>query len=123
LRNGQFLVVTSGGRCQLLDPQGRELKSVQIGNVYSIGGNVELLPNGRILAPLYNMKTVAEFDWNGSQHWSAQITGRPMSATRLANGNTLITCSLDYRIVEIDPSGKEVWSCATEGRPFRARRR
>lgn len=123
LRNGQFLVVTTAGRCMLLDPQGRELKGFQMGPVYSLGGAVEMLPNGRILAALYTQGQVAEFDWNGHQKWTAKVTGRPVAATRLANGHTLITCSLDYRIVELDAQGREVWSYNPEGRPYRARRR
>lgn len=123
LRNGQMAVATSGGRCHLLDPQGRELKSFAMGgSPYALGGSLEILPNGRILVALYNVQTVAEFDWAGNKLWQATVN-RPVSATRLANGNTLVTCSLDYRVVEIDPQGKEVWSYQTEGRPFRARRR
>jgi hypothetical protein len=123
LRNGQMVVVNSGGRCVLLDPQGRELKGFQLGNIYTLGGNIEVLPNGRILAPLYTQQCVAEFDWNGNKLWHANVA-RPISATRLSNGNTLVTCSIDYRVVEIDANGKEVWSYSTDGsRPFRARRR
>lgn len=123
LRNGQMVVATSGGRCQLLDPTGRELKGFGMGgSVYTLGGSIEVLPNGRILVPLYNVNTVVEFDWQGNKLWQASVN-RPCSASRLPNGNTLVTCSLDYRVLEIDPQGKEVWSYQTEGRPFRARRR
>lgn len=122
LRNGQMVVVTGGGRCHLLDAQGAELKSFQMSPIYTLGGNVEVLPNGRILAPQYSQNAVVEFDWQGNKHWQAHIP-RPISATRLSNGHTLVTCSLDYRVVELDSSGKEVWSYQTEGRPFRARRR
>ena len=123
LRNGQIAVVTTGGRCQLLDIKGRELKSFQMGGaVYTLGGNIDVLPNGRILTPLNNLNRVVEFDWAGNKHWEA-IVSRPVSATRLSNGHTLVTCSLDYRVIELDAQGKEVWSYHTEGRPFRARRR
>ncbi len=122
-RNGEIAVATSGGRCQLLDPQGRELKSFMLGGaIYSLGGQIEVLPNGRVLVPLYNNQAVVEFDWEGKRHWQINVP-TPVSATRLSNGNTLVTCSLSYRIVEFDPMGREVWSLQTEGRPFRARRR
>jgi hypothetical protein len=123
LRNGQIAVTTSGGLCQLLDPQGRELKSFQMGgSIYTLGGNIEVLPNGRILAPLYNLSSVVEFDWAGSKLWQANVN-RPTSVSRLTNGHSLVTCMLDNRVIEIDQNGKEVWSFQTEGRPTRARRR
>jgi HEAT repeat protein len=123
LRNGQIAVVTSGGKCQLLDAKGQELKSFLMGGViYVMGGNIDILPNGKVLAPLYNLNTIVEFDWAGNKHWQANIN-RPTSVSRLANGNTLVTCSFDSRVVELDRNGAEVWSYRTEGRPFRARRR
>src|SRR5262249_39892026 len=101
LRNGQFAVTTSGRRCQLLDPQGRELKGLHMGGaVYTLGGNIEVLPNGRVLVPLYNQQAVVEFDWEGNKLWQASIN-RPISVSRLPDGNTLVTCSIDYRVVEI----------------------
>jgi outer membrane protein assembly factor BamB len=122
-RNGQMALITSGGRCALLDSKGTEVKSFQLAGVsFPLGASIEFLPNGRLLVPLYNQQSVAEFDWTGVKHWSARIN-RPTSATRLRNGHTLVTCSLDYRIVELDANGNEVWSYRTDGRPYRARRR
>ena len=77
LRNGQMVVVTTGGRCHLLDPQGRELKGCQVGTVYAMGGNVEILPNRRILVPQYSQNCIAEFDWQGNKLWQARVIGRP----------------------------------------------
>jgi hypothetical protein len=124
LRNGQVAVATSDGRCRLLDPQGRELKSMQIGPIYVMGGSIEVLPNGRVLAPLYSQNMVAELDWTGAKLWQAQVT-RPTSATRLPNGNTLVSCGMTMpgRVLEIDKNGKELWNLAVEGRYVRARRR
>ena len=123
LRNGQMVVVHSGGRCTLLDPKGTELKAIQLGgNIYTMGGNIEVLPNGRVLAPLYTQNSIVEFDWNGNKLWQAKVN-RPTAITRLSNGHTLVTCGLDSRVLEIDQSGKEVWSVQTDGRPFSARRR
>jgi hypothetical protein len=122
LRNGQMAVISSGGVCQLLDPTGKELKRIQVGNIYSLGGNIEVLPNGRILVALYSQNVIAEFDWTGKMLWQAPVE-RPVSVTRLANGHTLVTTSINYRVVELDVDGDEVWSYPTDGRPFRARRR
>jgi hypothetical protein len=123
LRNGQIAVVTVGGKCQLLDPHGRELKSFIVGgSIYALGGNLEVLANGRILVPIYNLSAVVEFDWAGNKLWEAKVN-RPTSVSRLGNGHTLVTCLFDQRVVEIDQNGKEVWSFETEGRATRARRR
>ncbi len=124
-RNGQIAVMLTGGVCQLLDPQGKELKrcTVGAGVVNLIGSNFELLPNGRLLVPLYTQQQIAEFDWAGNKLWQAPAP-RPLSVTRLPNGNTLVACSMiPYRVVEIDREGKEVWSYQTDGRPYRARGR
>jgi hypothetical protein len=121
LHNGQMVVVTTGGRCHLLDPKGQELKSFQMGRIYTLGGNVEVLPNGRILAPLYSDNCIVEFDWQGTKHWQAQVMN-PVSVTRLGNGNTLVVCTFQNRVVEIGTDGKEAWNYQTD-RPYRARRR
>lgn len=123
-RNGQMVVLSTNGVCQLLDADGKELKRFNTGNNASvIGANIEVLPNGNVLIPLYTQQIVAEFDWTGAKVWQAQ-TQRPLSVTRLSNGNTLVTTSLTpYRLIEIDRNGQEVWSMNTEGRALRARRR
>jgi hypothetical protein len=123
LRGGQVAYVSSGGRCVLIDAQGRELKAFEMGaTVTAVGSNLEVLPNGRILVPLYSQKQVAEFDWDGRKLWWATIQ-MPISVSRLTNGNTLVTCAVPQRVVELDREGKEVWSLTTDGRPYRARRR
>ncbi len=125
LRNGQIAVATTDGRCRLLDPQGKELKSFQIGPIYVMGGSIEVLPNGRILAPQYTSNSVVEFDWSGAKLWQAQVANRPTTASRLANGSTLVTCgaTMPGRVLEIDKNGTEVWSHVVDGRAVRARRR
>jgi hypothetical protein len=51
----------------------------------------------------------------------------PMSAVRLANGNTLVATNVvqnnTQRIAELDRNGKTVWEYKDSGRPWRARRR
>ena len=123
MKNGNIAIITSGGVCQLIDAQGKELKKFNLGATVSLlGSNIEALPNGRILVPLYTQNQIAEYDWTGQKLWQA-TANRPLAVSRLPNGNTLVTCSLDYRVVEINPEGNVVWSYQTEGRPFRARRR
>jgi len=50
-----------------------------------------------------------------SLHW-------PRDADRLANGNTLITDTLNKRIVEIDENGTAVWTYPTDRIPYEADR-
>jgi hypothetical protein len=46
----------------------------------------------------------------------------PRDADRLANGNTLITDSLNKRLVEVNRSGATVWSYNTPEVPYEAER-
>jgi hypothetical protein len=123
LRDGQMVLFTSGGLCQRLDSTGQEVKTFTAGQVYTMGGNIEVLPGNRILAPLYRENRVVEYDFDGNQVWQAAVN-YPTSATRLPNGNTLVVSMTRGQVVEIDREGKEVWSQATPGgRPYRARKR
>lgn len=123
LRDGQTVIFTSGGLCQRLDNRGQEIKTFQAGQVYTMGGNVDVLPGGRILAPLYRENRVVEYDFDGNQVWQATVN-YPTSAVRLPNGHTLVVSMPQQRIVELDRSGKEIEiGPAPGGRPWRARKR
>jgi hypothetical protein len=87
-----------------------------------MGGNVDVLPNGRVLVPQYRDNKVVEYAADGTVVWSAAVPW-PISAVRLANGNTLVVSLLQGRLVELSPAGREVWTQQVEGRPWRARRR
>ena len=64
---------------------------------------------------------VIELDRNGKVHW--QVTVRtPSSASRLPNGNVLVSAMDQRRVVEFNRAGKEVWTRKTDGRPFLVRR-
>ena len=64
---------------------------------------------------------VVEYDADGKVAWQAELQN-PTTATRLANGNTLVASSSQQRLVEINREGKEVWSLDVEGRRSRVRR-
>ncbi len=122
LRDGHMVAILSTGQCHLLDPSGKEVRNFRVGQVYTLGGNIDVLPNGRLLVPLYNEGRVVEIDLLGNVH--AQFACmRPTSAIRLKNGNTLVTQLSGNRVVEVNPQGGEVSSWTTEGRPWRVRRR
>jgi len=46
----------------------------------------------------------------------------PRDADRLANGNTLVTDTLNKRLLEVTPNGTVVWSAATDHIPYEAER-
>lgn len=122
LPNGQMIVVNSAGMVYRLDSTGKQLSSFQAGRVYTLGGNIDVLPNGRILIPMYQVNKVAEYTPDGKVTWEANVQW-PTSVVRLANGNVLVSCMQQQRIVELNRNGQEVWSFNTDGRPWRARRR
>jgi outer membrane protein assembly factor BamB len=115
-------VVISGGTCSWLDTAGKQVKSFPVGLVYTLGGNVDVLPSGRLLVPEYNQNRVAEYDADGKMCWSASVR-LPISATRAANGNTLVVSLAEQRVVELDRDGREVWRYTAPGRTWRARKR
>jgi hypothetical protein len=90
--------------------------------VLSVGTQIDCLPGGHVLVPLYSRNQVVEYDSDGRVVWSALVT-RPNAAQRLPNGNTLICSRISATVVEIDRDGAEVWSYRSSGRPLRAQRR
>ncbi len=122
LRDGHMVAILSTGQCHLLDPAGKEVRNFRVGQVYTLGGNIDILPNGRLLVPLYNESRVVEIDLLGNVHAQFACV-RPTSAIRLKNGNTLVTQLTGNRVLEVNPQGGEVSSWTTEGRPWRVRRR
>jgi hypothetical protein len=122
LNNGDMVVITSSGQLLWLDPLGKERRNFYAGQVYTLGGNVDVLPNGRVLVPQYRNHKVTEYDLSGHVVWEARVQG-PTSAVRLPNGHTLVATMTGQRVLELDQSGREVWQHAADGRPWRARRR
>lgn len=122
LPDGQMVAVTSGGQCHILDPLGREVRRFRVGQVYTLGGNVEILAGGRLLVPLYRENRIVEYDLSGQVRHQTQVN-RPTSATHLESGNLLVTCLGTQRAVELSAEGKEVHSYPTGGRAWRVRRR
>jgi hypothetical protein len=86
--------------------------------------DVQALPNGHLLVTtaVFKVGKVLEVDAAGKTVWEAKVP-RATSATRLANGNTLVTSMVNRRLVQVDAAGKVVWQKATAGRPVRVHRR
>ena len=69
-----------------------------------------MLPNGRVLVPHNQEGKVIEYDRQGKIIWEVRAEA-PIAATRLPNGNTLITSmSPDVGAFEVDRAGAHVWS-------------
>jgi hypothetical protein len=69
------------------------------------------------------MNKVVEFDADGKAVWEASVP-QPVSASRLANGHTLIAShQWPPKVLEVDRSGKVVWEYQPGSRPIRAKRR
>lgn len=122
LSNGDLALITAGGEFQRVNTKSEVVKTFRVGQVYTLGGNLQVLANGRILVPQYRDNKVVEYSPEGKIQWSATLPA-PTSAVRLPNGHTLVVSMPQQCIIEIDHQGREVWSRHTEGRPWRARRR
>ena len=124
LPNGEIAVLTNDARVSRLDASGKELHSFAVSlGTRLFGGRIHMLPSGRVLVPHHSEDKVVEYDGQGKVVWEVAVE-RPVSATRLANGNTLVT-SINPSIgaVEFDRAGNEVWHYRTNTRVTRAIRR
>ncbi len=122
LVNGHIIVIDNAGQLIEIDRNGKKVRSFNAGRVYSLGGTIDVLANGRILIPHYRTNKVVEYTPDGKEVWSVNVT-YPTSAMRLPNGNTLVVSMTKQRVLEFDRNGRQVWQYATKGRPWRARRR
>jgi PQQ-like domain len=68
---------------------------------------VRLLQSGHILAAHLDDDKVAEYDSTGKVTWFYAVL-KPWSASRLKNGNTLITSS-EHHVREVNANGEVVW--------------
>jgi len=77
---------------------------------------VRKLANGHYLVCHEGEAAVREYDAKGKVTWEYAVktaAGEPaavFSASRLANGNTLIGCGNGHRVLEVSPAGNLVWS-------------
>jgi outer membrane protein assembly factor BamB len=122
LPNGQIVYADSGGQIVRLNAAGKEVARFMAGNIYSTGGTLQVLSDGRILVPLYRENKVVEFSPTGNRLWEASVT-YPTSATRLSNGHTLVVSLTQRTVIELNRQGEEIWRYQTEGRPWCAVRR
>jgi HEAT repeat protein len=121
-KDGTIGCIANTGFCIHLDAAGKELKRFRLPNGVATNYN-ELLPGGGCILPLQHMNKVTEYDSEGKAVWEANVM-QPMSATRLANGHTLVTSQQwPAKVIELDRTGKQVAEFTTPNYVLRARRR
>jgi hypothetical protein len=120
--DGGMTFFTNGGQCVRVDRTGKEVKTFPLNAGGSWTSGIDVTAQGRILASNHNLNRVEEYAADGKKTWEAaapQIT----TATRAANGNTVVCSYFNNRIFEMDRNGKVVWEHKDALHPFRARRR
>lgn len=124
LPNGEIATMLVDGRFVRFDAKGQEVHSFPLAiGARLFGGRVHVLPTGRVLIPQNAEGKVSEYDAKGKIVWEVNCE-QPIAATRLPNGNTIIT-SMNPAVgaVEVDRAGTEVWSYHNSTRVTRAIRR
>jgi hypothetical protein len=69
---------------------------------------IRMTAQGTYLLPFLKMNRVVEYDRDWKEIWSYDIS-TPWAATRLHNGNTLITDEKERLVREVSPRGETVW--------------
>ena len=77
---------------------------------------IRMTAAGTYLAPFLKMNKVVEYDKDWKEIWSYDIQS-PWAATRLHNGNTLITDERDKLVREVSPKGETVWQLSQADLP------
>jgi hypothetical protein len=122
MRNGQTAVLDSAGKYLRLDSKGKELRSVQVGQMQGYGAGAQFLPNDHVLMPVMMENKVAEYNGSGKIVWEAHVD-QPCSAHRLPNGNVLVALQNSQKVIEVNRSGKTVWEYKEQFQPHYASRR
>jgi hypothetical protein len=121
MRDGQIILVSTMRQCIRMDTTGKQLKSFPLQMVWQSG--VEILPNGHVIIPVTWMNRVQEYDAEGKSVWEITAT-QPSCATRLRNGNALISPQQwPAKVIETDPAGKQVSEISVPNFAYRIRTR
>jgi outer membrane protein assembly factor BamB len=121
LRNGDFALVTTGGRFLRCTSAGKEILNFSVA-VSTNGGRIEVTPEGHVIVPEMASNRVVEYDSSGKRVWECTAE-EPIAACRLPDGNTLVTTLNQKRAIEFDRLGREVWEFKADTRVTRAFRR
>jgi hypothetical protein len=120
LKCGLIACASSNGVVYLYDSTGKEVRQLPTGGM-SGWITVDEAPGNRVVVP--SNGKIIEFDVaSGKEVGSYPISGS-FAASKLRNGNILVTNHNNRTISEHDRSGKRISSITVEGRPFWAKRR
>ena len=126
LANGNtFVGECTTGRLLELAPDGSNIvKEVKLLPADKPGGhayyrNARVLKSGNYLVAHYGGKNITEYAPDGKVVWTYKTPSGPHSVTRLANGNTLISCGDNGTpcLIEVNPEGKTVWEVSNKDLP------
>lgn len=113
LANGNILInECDAGRITEIDRAGKSLRSFEVkakGMGHKTARLIRLTPQNTVLVGECYSHKLREYDFAGTmiKEWDLPMA---YSASRLANGNTLISGYKPAQLAEIDPSGKTVWT-------------
>ena len=113
LTNGNILVnECDAGRISEMDRHGKILRSFDVkakGMGHKTARLIRLTPQGTLLVGECYSHKLREYDMTGNmlKEWALPMA---YGASRLANGNTLISGYKPAKLVEVDAAGKTVWS-------------
>jgi outer membrane protein assembly factor BamB len=120
-KNGRLIEVDTAGNVS------REIKLSTAATEHGMIRTARWLPGDRYLVCQRQDNVVREYDATGKVVWEYKVTA-PMSAARLANGNTLMSGYFGG-VVEVNTAGKEVWKVtlkdlmgAPKGNPYGVQR-
>jgi len=124
LPNGEIACLTTEAKMVRMDATGKILFSFQVPLTTKLfGGRVHMLSNGHVLVPHNGENKVVEYGGNGKPVWEVACD-QPVAATRLPNGNVLVTSMLPNQgAIEYNRAGNAVWQYRSNTRVTRALRR
>ncbi|MGE3808776.1 MAG: PQQ-binding-like beta-propeller repeat protein [Gemmataceae bacterium] len=121
LDNGHIVYLHSQGHIVELNANGEEERIIRIPDLKSWGA-IDMIGADRFLLANYGANRVVEIDAEGRVLWEVKVD-TPSSATRLANGHTLVASAEGRRVIEFDRTGRKVWEQTTRGKPHFVSRR
>jgi HEAT repeat protein len=121
LPNGTIMMLTSRNQYIKMDRTGKELKTVQIPNVYYYQN--EILDNGNVLVPLGWNNQIKEYNPDGKEIMTI-TSEQPLHTVRLPNKHLLVASqNWPYKFLETDKDGKKIREHVTNTYVFRIRGR
>jgi outer membrane protein assembly factor BamB len=96
----------TSGEIVELDAARKPRWQFEVTNTYPV--HAQIVGPGRVLVTEYSGQRVSERDFKGDIKWQKQVPGNPISAQRLANGNTFV--ATQNSLLEYNLKGDEVFN-------------